>query len=69
MAQRQFIAQTKRLGIPVMETYFRENKSIFSVAPQDGVPVVLKEYSNITYSDVVGEIEKFVDEFVSITGV
>ena len=69
VAQRQFIAQTKRLGIPVMETYFRENKSIFSVAPQDGVPVVLKEYSNITYSDVVGEIEKFVDEFVSITGV
>jgi len=69
VAQRQFITQTKRLGIPIMKTYFRENKSIFSVAPQDGMPVVLNEYSNNTHSDVVTEIEKFVDEFVSITGV
>lgn len=69
VAQKQFITQTKRLGIPIMKTYFRENKSIFSMAPQDGMPVVLNEYSNNTHSDVVNEIGKFVDEFVSITGV
>jgi len=68
-AQRQYIAQTKRLGIPVMECKFRENKSIFAEAPQNGMPVVLNEYSNNTHSEVATEIERFVDEFVSITGV
>ena len=68
-AQKQFIAQTKRLKIPVMKTYFRENKTIFSVAPQDVLPVVLSGYSNNTHSDVVTEIEEFVDEFASIAGV
>lgn len=72
-AQRQYIAQTKRQakrqGVPVMKTNFRDNKSIFSEAPQNGLPVVLNEYSNNTHSDVVTEIESFVDEFVSLTGI
>ena len=68
-AQRQYIAQTKRLGVPVMNNKFRENKSIFAEAPQNGMPVVLNEYSNNTHSDVVSEIESFVDEFIAETGV
>lgn len=69
-AQRQYIAQTTRLGgVPVMESKFRENKSIFSEAPQNGMPVVLNEYSNNTHSEVVSEIENFVDEFVVESGV
>lgn len=68
-AQRQYIAQTKRLGVPVMKTNFRENKSIFAEAPQNGMPVVLNEYSNNTHSDVVSEIESFVDEFIAEAGV
>lgn len=68
-AQRQYIAQTKRLGVPVMKNNFRDNKSIFSEAPQNGLPVVLNGYSNNTHSEVVTEIESFVDEFVSLTGV
>lgn len=63
-AQRQYIAQTKRLGVPVMDNNFRENKSIFSEAPQNGLPVVLNGYSNNTHSEVVSEIECFVDEFI-----
>ncbi|WP_429148794.1 ParA family protein [Aeromonas rivipollensis] len=62
-AQRQFIAQTKRHGVPVFESYFRENKTIFADAPQNLRPVVLNAYSNATHSDVVSEIEAFVREF------
>jgi len=65
-AQRQFIAQTKRLGVHVLDSYFRENKTIFASAPQDLVPVVLNAYSNNTHSDVVTEIEGVVREFQSL---
>lgn len=68
-AQKQFIAQTKRLGVSVLESTFRENKTIFADAPQNCMPVVLFEYSNNTHSDVVKEIENFVDEFTAIAGV
>jgi len=62
-AQQQYISQTKRLGVPVFDTMFRENKTIFSDAPRNGMPVVLNSYSNDTYSDIVAEIEEFVGEF------
>ncbi len=62
-AQRQFMAQTKRLGVPTLDNYFRENKTIFADAPQSLVPVVLNYYSSGTHSDIVTEIEKFVNEF------
>ena len=62
-AQRQYIAQTKRLGVPVFKSLFRENKTIFADAPRNGMPVVLNSYSNNTYSDIVDEIEEFVTEF------
>jgi len=65
-AQRQFIAQTRRLGVHVMNAYFRENKTIFASAPQNLIPVVLNAYSNNTHSDVVLEIEDVVREFQSL---
>ncbi|SEF52413.1 ParA family protein [Nitrosomonas ureae] len=65
-AQRQFISQTKRLGVPTFKSYFRENKTIFSDAPQNLKPVVLNYYSNSTHADVVSEIEAFVDEFEAV---
>ena len=68
-SQQQFITQTQRLGIPTFSEYFRENKSIFASAPQDGIPVTLHEYSQGTYSDVVSEINSFVDEFQRTAGV
>lgn len=63
-AQRQFIAQTKRLKIPVFDNNFRENKSIFADAPQKLQPVVLTKYSNGIYTNIVNEIEDVVAEFV-----
>lgn len=62
-AQRQFISQTRRLGVKTFESYFRENKTIFADAPQNLRPVVLNHYSSGTHSDVVAEIEGFVTEF------
>ena len=68
-AQQQFVSQTKRLGIPTFDCYFRENKTIFASAPQNGIPVTLHEYSRSTYSDVVTEINEFVDEFQVKAGI
>lgn len=68
-AQQQYISQTKRLGVPVFNTTFRENKTIFADAPRNGMPVVLNSYSNNTHSEIVSEIENFVVEFESKLGV
>ena len=65
-AQRQFISQTKRLGVPTLENYFRENKTIFADAPQALMPVVLNAYSHNTHSNIVSEIEAVVDEFEAL---
>lgn len=64
-AQRPFIAQTRRLKVPVFDAYIRENKTIFADAPQYGIPAVLNAYSAGTHNDVVGEIEGFVSEFAA----
>ncbi|EAR7717028.1 ParA family protein, partial [Salmonella enterica] len=53
---------------PVFESIFRENKTIFSDAPRNGIPVVLNLYSNSTHSSIVTEIEEFVDEFIEKIG-
>jgi chromosome partitioning protein len=61
-AIRPFISQTKKLKIPVFDSYFRENKTLFADAPQYGVPVVLSDSNR---PDIVQEINEFVDEFVT----
>lgn len=67
-AQRQFIAQTRRLGVPVFDCSIRENKTIFADAPQDGLPVVLNYYSPGTHSDIVQELANLAQEFSSKVG-
>ena len=67
-AQRPFISQTKKLNIPVFNSYIRENKTLYADAPQYGVPVVLNSYTTGTYRNVVGELEEFVLEFISKSG-
>jgi chromosome partitioning protein len=42
-AQRPFIAQTKTLGVPVFDSYIRENKTFFADAPEEGIPLVLQK--------------------------
>lgn len=62
-AQRPYIAQTKRLGLPVFDAYIRRNNTVFSNAPEYGVPVALNNFNPGTYRNVVTEIEEFVSEF------
>ena len=61
-AIRQYINHTKRLRIPVFKEYIRENKTIFSDAPQYGIPVVLSDHHR---GDITNEIRKFVTNFES----
>ena len=68
-AQRQYISQTRRLGVPIFDTTFRENKTIFADAPRIGLPVVFNSYSNNTHLDIVEEIETFVEEFSKKLGI
>lgn len=65
-AQRQFISATRRLGMPTLKNYFRENKTIFGDAPRGLLPVVLHAYGNATHAGIVEEIEKVVTEFETL---
>ncbi|MEV6690351.1 AAA family ATPase [Micromonospora sp. NPDC051196] len=60
-ALRPYIAQTRALGVPVFDAMLRENKSLFTEAPLNGVPVVLRGDDNMQH--VVKELEDFADEF------
>lgn len=62
-AQRPFISQIKELGLPVFDSWIRENKTFFGDAPEYGIPVVLKTSGNTTQQNIQDEIEAFVSEF------
>lgn len=62
LAQQQYIEQVRRLNIPVLTTYIRENKTIYADAPEYGVPVVLKRVSGSTYENVQEELETLTTE-------
>lgn len=67
-AQRPYIRQTKKLKIPVFKAYIKRNDSIFADAPENGVPVVLHNYSNASHSSVVNSMESFATEFIGKLG-
>ena len=63
-AQRPSISNVKDLGMPVFSHWMRENNTLFADAPEYGVPVALGNWrTGSTYTTVVEEIERFVDEF------
>lgn len=61
-AQQPYIEQVRRLGLPILETLIRENKTIYADAPEYGVPVVLRRVSGKTYKDVQTELEDLTTE-------
>lgn len=65
-ALRPYIAQTKRLGVQVFDNHMRENKTLYSDAPDYGVPVVL--HSGSGARKLVTELEQLVTEFVTRAG-
>jgi chromosome partitioning protein len=60
--QQQYIEQVIRSGVPTLETYIRENKTIYADAPEYGVPVVLRRVSGQTYESVQQELEALTRE-------
>ncbi|MCY2963420.1 MAG: AAA family ATPase [Planctomycetota bacterium] len=63
-AQRQYIEQVTRLGVPCFDCFIRENKTSYSDAPEYGIPVVLKRVSGKTYTDVRTELEELTTELI-----
>ncbi|WP_294297603.1 ParA family protein [uncultured Chryseobacterium sp.] len=61
-ALRQYMTQTKKLGLPIFKDHIRENKTIFSDAPEYGIPVVISDHHR---ADIVAEIRAFVTDFES----
>ena len=61
-AQQPYIEQVKRLGVPIMNTYVRENKTIYADAPEYGVPVVRRRVSGQTHLNVQTELEELTTE-------
>ncbi|RKG97008.1 ParA family protein [Corallococcus sp. CA053C] len=67
-ALRPFINQTRNLGVPVFDSYIKENKTLFADAPQYGVPVVLRQRANKTQQSVIDGLESFTTEFSTKLG-
>lgn len=61
-AQQPYIEQVRRLGVHILKTLIRENKTIYADAPEYGVPVVLRRVSGQTYKDVQSELENLTTE-------
>lgn len=61
-AQQPYIEQVRKLGVPILKTFIRENKTIYADAPEYGVPVVLQRVSGKTYEDVQAELEELTTE-------
>jgi chromosome partitioning protein len=66
-AQNLFINNTRRLGIPVFNTFIRENNSFFASVTQNLVPIVLAKATHPAHSEVVREIVALTDEIVAET--
>lgn len=62
-ALRQYINQTKALGVPVFDTYVRDDKTLFADAPEVGKPLVLQANGSDRKQRLVGELEAMVTEF------
>lgn len=67
-AQRPYM-QADRIPAPVFSSRIRENKTIFSSAPEAEIPVVLNGYDQPPYNDIVSEIEELADEFCEKSGI
>jgi chromosome partitioning protein len=56
--QNQAISKVRALGAPIFKTYMRDRKTVYPVAPVNGVPPVL------TVGEAADEMNQLVDEFL-----
>lgn len=69
IAQQYYIDALARNGVPLFSNMVRENKTLFSSAPDSGTPVVMQQYNSGTYAEVVSELENLTTEFMQKIGV
>lgn len=67
-AQRPYMHESG-IPAPVFSSVIRENKTLFSDAPESLIPVVLNRYNQPTHSDIVSEIEELANEFCEKSGI
>lgn len=68
-AQRPFMDRVRQMGgAAVFSSYIKRNDSLFADAPQTGVPVVLRGYTNGSHQSVVEGLEGVTDEFRTALG-
>lgn len=66
-AQQQFIDEIQRQSIPSLDTYIRENKTVYANAsPGVDLPVAIRKVSGRTYENVQQELEDLTTEFVGM---
>ena len=67
LTQRQYIAHVRRLGLPCLNTYIRENKTSYGGAAESGIPLVLQQAYGQTCLQVQDELERLTSEVLSLT--
>lgn len=67
-AQRQYVGQMERDGLPIFNNCIRENKTAYANAPEYGVPVVMSNMPGETYANVRSELESLTQEFARKVG-
>jgi len=64
-----FIKRTGELGLPIFDQKLRENKTMYADAPENGIPVVLRNAINPSQKTVIDELQKFAVEFAKKMGI
>lgn len=67
-AQSQFISAVQRSSVPTFATTLRENRTLYSMAPEAKVPVAVSRPSNGTERAVIAEWDALATEFLRRTG-
>lgn len=66
--QDNYIKQVIKNGRNVFEAKIRDNKSIYAVAPEEGIPVVLRKQSDPTSKAINKELKDLTTEFIKKVG-
>ena len=68
-AHQYYIDALTRNGVPLFRSMIRENKTLFSSAPDFGYPVVKQQHASGTYAEIVRELQELTTEFMEKIGV
>ena len=66
---QKYVQELTRAGIDIFTSSIRENKKEYSVAPEEGLPLVLKTFSDATYIQLVQELRDVTQEFRQKAGI